>query len=139
MNTEQPVTPADSGAEQPQSATIVITMPAKVKRAIVAAWRFVCEWVSGEVIVSRSVSKGYDYLFGMAVAFMLSIVALFYSLYMQIEQNALQSKVKLLEEKAVRTREQLLRETTHSAILNKLEQRGLEMYDPQQQLTIIKE
>lgn len=143
MNDNNPITEPEEvlveSPTEPQNETIVITMPAKVKRVVMAIWDFVCSLVTGEVIIKDSVSKGYNYLFRIAFAFMFSIGALFYSLHMQITENGLRNQVKLLGEKAVRTHEQRVRVTTHSAILNTLESRNIDLSDPMEQITIIKE
>ena len=140
MSQEQPIEqfePVET-SQEPQSATIVITLPKRVKMALVSVWEFICSLFTGEVIINRSVSKGYQFLLGIAVVFLVSIWMLFFSLHRQIHENRLRTEVKLLSEKALRYREQLIRQTTHSAILNEANRRGMELYDPEEQITVIK-
>ena len=92
---------------------------------------------TGEIIVNQTVSKGYDYLFYLALLFLVSIITLFSSLHQQIKVNQLEAEVTLLHEKAVRMQEQRIKATTHSAIVNALEQRGIELYDAIEPVTII--
>ena len=131
-----PATPTptpESDVEQ-----VVITVPAKLKRAVMATVEFVRSIFTGEIILNPSISKGYDYLFYMALLFLLSIVALFSSLHMQIRENRAVEEVRLLEERALRSEEQRLRSTTHSAIVNELRERGIELYDATEPVTVIK-
>lgn len=118
---------------------LVITIPAKLKRAIVATVEFVRSIFTGEVILNPSISKGYDYLFYMAVLFLISILALFSSLHMQIRENRTAEEVRLLEERALRSEEQRLGATTHSAIVRALKERNIPLEETLEPVTIIKE
>ena len=117
---------------------VVITVPAKVKRALISIVEFFRSLFTGEIVLNPTISKGYDYLFYMALLFLLSIVALFSSLHMQIRENRAVEEVRLLEERALRSEEQRLRSTTHSAIVNELSERGIELYDATEPVTVIK-
>ena len=99
---------------------VVITVPAKLRRAVVATVEFVRSIFTGEIILNPSISKGYDYLFYLALLFLASIIALFSSLHMQIRENRTVEQVRLLEERALRSEEQRLGATTHSAIVRAL-------------------
>lgn len=118
---------------------VVITVPAKLKRAVVATVEFVRSIFTGEIILNPSISKGYDYLFYLAVLFLASIIALFSSLHMQIRENRTVEQVRLLEERALRSEEQRLGATTHSAIIRALKERNIPLEDTLEPVTIIKE
>lgn len=122
----------------PDMDQVVITVPAKVKRALISIVEFFRSLFTGEIVLNPTISKGYDYLFYMALLFLLSIVALFSSLHMQIRENRAVEEVRLLEERALRSEEQRLRSTTHSAIVNELRERGIELYDATEPVTVIK-
>ena len=118
---------------------VVITMPAKLKRALVGIWHFIRSLFTGEVVLNPSVSKGYDYLAYIAVLLLINIITLFSSLHMEIRVNQLSERVRLLSERAVRTEEQRIKATTHSSIVKALEQRGIALTDCYEPVTIIKE
>ena len=141
--TDKSTTPADVDtappAAEPDTDKVVITVPAKLKRAVVATVEFVHSIFTGEVILNPSISKGYDYLFYMAVLFLISILALFSSLHMQIRENRTVEEVRLLKERTLRSEEQRLGATTHSAIVRALKERNIPLEDSLEPVTIIKE
>lgn len=127
-------TPAEGDVDK-----VVITVPAKLRRAVVATVEFVRSIFTGEIILNPSISKGYDYLFYLALLFLASIIALFSSLHMQIRENRTVEQVRLLEERALRSEEQRLGATTHSAIVRALKERNIPLEDTLEPVTIIKE
>ena len=132
-----PATPTptpESDVEQ-----VVITVPAKLKRAVMATVEFVRSIFTGEIILNPSISKGYDYLFYLALLFLASIIFLFSSLHMQIRENRTVEQVRLLEERALRSEEQRLGATTHSAIVRELKRRNIPLEDTIEPVSIIKE
>ena len=130
-------TDTDSAPAQPEMDQVVITMPAKLKRAIVAVVNFVRSLFTGEIIINPTVSKGYDYLAYIAFLMLISIITLFSSLHMEIRENRLSEQVRLLGERAVRTEEQRVKATSHSAIVKALAERGIELNDCHEPVTII--
>lgn len=122
----------------PDTDQVVITMPARLKRALVATVNFFRSLITGEIIINPTVSKGYDYLFYIAFLLLVSIITLFSSLHMQIRENVLSEQVRLLSERAVRTEEQRVKATTHSAIVDELKRRNIPLYDCLEPVTIIK-
>jgi hypothetical protein len=116
---------------------VVITMPAKLKKAIVAVANFIRSLFTGEIIINPTVSKGYDYLAYIAFLMLISIITLFSSLHMEIRVNRLSEQVRLLGERAVRTEEQRVKATTHSAIVKALSERGIDLTDCHEPVTII--
>jgi hypothetical protein len=132
--TDTPPTPTEGDVDK-----VVITVPAKLRRAVVATVEFVRSIFTGEIILNPSTSKGYDYLFYLALLFLASIIALFSSLHMQIRENRTVEQVRLLEERALRSEEQRLGATTHSAIVRALKERNIPLEDTLEPVTIIKE
>lgn len=132
--TDTPPTPTEGDVDK-----VVITVPAKLRRAVVATVEFVRSIFTGEIILNPSISKGYDYLFYLALLFLASIIALFSSLHMQIRENRTVEQVRLLEERALRSEEQRLGATTHSAIVRELKRRNIPLEDTIEPVTIIKE
>lgn len=122
----------------PDTDQVVITMPARLKRALVATVNFFRSLITGEIIINPTVSKGYDYLFYIAFLLLISIITLFSSLHMQIRENVLSEQVRLLSERAVRTEEQRVKVTTHSAIVDELKRRNIPLYDCIEPVTLIK-
>ena len=74
----------------------------------------------------------------MAVLFLVSILSLFSSLHMQIRENRTVEEVRLLEERALRSEEQRLGATTHSAIIRALKERNIPLEDTIEPVTVIK-
>jgi hypothetical protein len=133
------VEPTDTTQPTPSDTDqVVITMPARVKRALVAVVNFFRSLITGEIIINPTVSKGYDYLFYIAFLLLVSIITLFSSLHMQIRENVLSEQVRLLSERTVRTEEQRVKATTHSAIVDELKRRNIPLYDCLEPVTIIK-
>lgn len=130
-----PVTPPTSDQDVDQ---VVITVPAKLKRAVKAVAEFTRSIFTGEIVLNPTISKGYDYLFYMAVLFLVSILSLFSSLHMQIRENRTVEEVRLLEERALRSEEQRLGATTHSAIIRALKERNIPLEDTIEPVTVIK-
>ena len=122
----------------PDTDQVGITMPARLKRALVATVNFFRSLITGEIIINPTVSKGYDYLFYIAFLLLISIITLFSSLHMQIRENVLSEQVRLLSERAVRTEEQRVKVTTHSAIVDELKRRNIPLYDCIEPVTLIK-
>lgn len=122
----------------PDTDQVGITMPARLKRALVATVNFFRSLITGEIIINPTVSKGYDYLFYIAFLLLVSIITLFSSLHMQIRENVLSEQVRLLSERAVRTEEQRVKVTTHSAIVDELKRRNIPLYDCIEPVTLIK-
>ncbi len=91
-----------------------------------AFWQF----VSGTILVREGSSEYYRYLICIAVMFFLSIVVMFTSLHLDMRYSRLERDVQLLRERSIRLQEQRYRQTTHSAIVERLQARGIDLYDP---------
>ena len=85
---------------------------------------------SGSILVREGVSKYYSYMLTIAGMFFLSIVVMFWSLHLDRRYSQLEREVQMLRERSVRLQQQRFRVTTHSAVVEQLRQRGIELYDP---------
>ncbi len=86
---------------------------------------------SGSILVRRGVSRYYPYLLTIAGVFFLSIVVMFWSLHLDMRYTRLEREVQKLRERSIRLQEQRFQRTTHSAIVEQLHARGIDLYDPQ--------
>ena len=62
--------------------------------------------------------------------FFASIVVLFWALRLDIRYARLSDEVQLLHERSIRMQEQRYLRSSHSAIVESLRERGLDLYDP---------
>ncbi|MEG1611757.1 MAG: hypothetical protein RRZ83_02080 [Alistipes sp.] len=85
---------------------------------------------SGTILVSKGSSEYYRYLIGIAAMFFLSIVVMFSALHLDMRYTQLERQVQLLRERSIRLQEQRYHQTTHSALVVRLFERGIELYDP---------
>ncbi len=90
-------------------------------------WR---QFFSGKILVNTMVRKHYRYVGIIAGMFLWSIAMLFWTLRLDIRYAQLSSEVQLLHERSIRLQEQCYRRSSHSAIVESLRERGLELYDP---------
>ncbi|WP_418982365.1 FtsL-like putative cell division protein [Alistipes sp.] len=85
---------------------------------------------SGTILVREGVSKYYPYMLSIAGMFFLSIAVMFLALHLDRKYTRLEREVQVLRERSIRLEEQRYRRTTHSAIVEELHRRGIELYDP---------
>ena len=78
---------------------------------------------SGTILVREGVSKYYPYMLSIAGMFFLSIAVMFTALRLERE-------VQILRERSIRLQEQRYSRTTHSAIVERLRERGIDLSDP---------
>lgn len=86
---------------------------------------------SGTILVREGVSRYYPYMLCIAGMFFLSIAVMFWSLHLDMRYTRLEREVQILRERSIRLQEQRYRLTTHSAVVEELQRRGIELYDPQ--------
>ncbi|MEG2240268.1 MAG: FtsL-like putative cell division protein [Alistipes sp.] len=96
------------------------------KRHLSAFWLL----FSGNILVKDGISEYYSYLICIATMFFLSIVVMFSALRLDVKYSRLEHNVQMLREKSIRLQEQRYQRTTHSAIVEQLQNRGIELYDP---------
>ena len=85
---------------------------------------------SGTILVHEGVSKYYPYMLSIAGMFFLSIAVMFTTLHLDMKYSRLEREVQILRERSIRLQEQRYRRTTHSAIVERLRERGIELTDP---------
>ncbi len=88
------------------------------------------QFLSGTILVRKDVSKYYPYMLSIAAMFFLSIIVIFWSLHLDIRYSRVESEAKRLRERSIRLEELRFRRTTHSAILSRLKERGIELCEP---------
>lgn len=98
---------------------------ARIREA--SLWR---QFFSGRILIHNMVRKHYRYIAIIAGMFLLSIAMLFWTLRLDIRYAQLNTEVQLLHERSIRLQEQCYRRSSHSAIVEALRERGLELYDP---------
>ena len=86
--------------------------------------------VSGTILVREGVSRYYPYMLCIAGMFFFSIMIMFTALHLDMRFSRLESEVQRLRERSIRLEEQRFRSTTHSAIIEELRQRGIDLADP---------
>ena len=85
---------------------------------------------SGTILVREGVSKYYPYMLTIAGMFFLSIMVMFWSLHLDMRYTRLERDVQKLRERSIRLQEQRYSRTTHSAIVERLRERGIDLSDP---------
>ncbi len=109
------------------------------KRASRHKWlRSIGLLLTGEILVRENAARFYSYASYIALMFFLSIVTLFAGLRVETKCNRLEREVELLHERSIRFKEQRYQKSSHSAIVEELERRGIELYDPLTPTNIIK-
>ena len=65
-----------------------------------------------------------------AAMFFISIFVMFTALHLDMKHSRLYREVQMLRERSTRLQEQRFRRTTHSAIVEELKRRGIDLQDP---------
>ena len=86
--------------------------------------------LTGEILIGDEMSRFYNYATYIALMFFLSIVTLFAALRLEMRRDALEREVELLHERSIRMKEQRCNLSSHSAIMQRLQERGIDLYDP---------
>ena len=108
----------------------------KAKRPRWVMW--VNSVITGDILLAEEVKRVYTLLIMLGVIFFASIATIFGSLQRDIRYRVLEKEVALLKERAIRTSEACYRQSSHSAILRKLKERGIDIEDPKTQPKILK-
>ncbi len=95
--------------------------------------------LSGNVLLLRGLTKYYGQMAIVAAMFLLSIIVMFWSLHLDMQYNSLVRDVQLLRERSIRFQEVRFSRCSHSAIVEELERRGIDLVDPTTPATVIKE
>ncbi len=95
------------------------------RRRASALWQL----FSGSILVREGSAEYYRYLICIAAMFFLSIVVMFSALHLDMRYSRVEREVQLLRERSIRLEEQRYRRTTHSAVVERLRERGIELQD----------
>jgi bisphosphoglycerate-dependent phosphoglycerate mutase len=98
----------------------------------------VLSFFTGDILTTSKMQKLYKYMWIVAGIYFASILAILVSLQLDINCATLQREVVFLEERDIRTSEECSDHASHSAILRKVKERGLNYYDPKGVPTTIK-
>ena len=105
----------------------------------VPQWVYKVErFLTGDILLAEQADRIYSLLTLLGVIFLASIFTIFGTFQQDVRCNKLKKEVSMLKERAIRTSEERIRHTSHSAILSKLKERGIEIEDPKQTPTILK-
>ena len=85
---------------------------------------------SGSILQHSSVTQHYGHLIAIAVASLVSIMVMFAALYADMKYSRLEREVQLMRERSIRLREQLYQRTTHAAVVEELQKRGINLQEP---------
>ena len=88
------------------------------------------QFFTGTILVREGVSRSYPYMLCMAVMLFASIFVMFMALRLDMRHTELEREVQKLRERSIRLEEERFRTTTHSAIVERLRQRNIPLYDP---------
>lgn len=94
--------------------------------------------ITGDILLAEEVQRVYTLLTMLGIIFFASIATIFGALHRDLRCKQLETEVARLKERAIRTSEECHRHSSHSAILRKLEERGIEIEDPKTQPKILK-
>lgn len=93
---------------------------------------------TGEILLAEEAKRVYNLLTILGVIFLTSIFTIFGAFQQDWQCNKLQKEVALLKERAIRTSEACIQHTSHSAILGKLKERGINIEDPKNSPIVLK-
>ena len=88
------------------------------------------QFFTGTILVREGVSRSYPYMLCMAVMLFASIFVMFMALRLDMRHTELEREVQKLRERSIRLEEERFLTTTHSAIVERLRQRNIPLYDP---------
>ena len=108
----------------------------KTKRSRWSRW--INGVITGDILLVNEVKRVYTLLTILGVIFFASIATMFASLHSDLQRNKLEKELMMLKERAIRTSERCYQHSSHSAILRKLQECGIEISDPKTQPKILK-
>lgn len=94
---------------------------------------------TGGILRQEWFAGNYRYPLIIAAVFLVSIAVMFWSLTLDMTLSQTERDVRLLRERAVRVAEERNRHTSHSAIVQKLKERGIELHDPEEPNIVVKQ
>lgn len=114
---------SDGGEDQPAEGE----QPKRRQR-----FKLIREFMLGTILNNSLVRENYRYVIIFACLLFFSIVMLFTSLGTYLRYVKLEDEVRLLRERSIRMNEERYEESSHTAIVNKLRERGINLADPQE-------
>lgn len=132
---DQPITepePADGEDEAESAATDAEGEGERSSVPVRERFKLLRQIVLGTILNADSVRENYRYAILIAVMLFLSIVMLFSSLGSYLRYTKLEDEVHLMRERAIRMSEQRYEQSSHSAIVRRLNERGIHLKDPQE-------
>lgn len=124
----------DSGSDGAREAESEDSDSEESEKAMTRRERFrlIRQIVLGTILNADSVRENFRYAIGLAVMLFASIFMLFTSLNLYLRYMKLEREVHLLRERAIRMSEQKYENSSHSAIVRRLRERGIDLQDPQE-------
>jgi hypothetical protein len=92
---------------------------------------------SGNILVNKSVADNYRYFIAIAVMCFISIAVMFMVLYADLNYSRLERDLQLVRERSIRLQEQLYSRTTHAAVKQELQRRGIPLQDPNKATEVV--
>lgn len=93
--------------------------------------------LSGTIVLRSGVGEYYRYAICIAAMFLLSIFSIFNALRLDMRFTRTERETQLLRERSIRLQERRYQRTTHSAVVEALRARGIDLYEPLTETEII--
>ena len=105
------------------------------KRAVAKRQRsrfggMVVKVITGDILLNERFKKVYTLLIVLGVIFFTSMATIYASFHSDLKRSKLQREVLRKKERAIRMNEECARYSSHSAIVRRLQERGIEIEDP---------
>lgn len=107
-----------------------------------ASYRGFLRWIrhalTGEILITNEVQQLYNAVTVLGIVYLLAIFAMFASFHRAQQYEELQQEVVLLREEAIYSIRNRHLESSHSKILERLKESGVDIQDPYSQPKILK-
>ncbi|MBR3678378.1 MAG: hypothetical protein IKL60_05700 [Alistipes sp.] len=107
-----------------------------------ASYRGFLRWIrhalTGEILITNEVQQLYNAVTVLGIVYLLAIFAMFASFHRAQQYDELQQEVVLLREEAIYSIRNRHLESSHSKILERLKESGVDIQDPYSQPKILK-
>ena len=107
-----------------------------------ASYRGFLRWIrhalTGEILITNEVQQLYNAVTVLGIVYLLAIFAMFASFHRAQQYDELQQEVVLLREEAIYSIRNRHLESSHSKILERLNESGVDIQDPYSQPKILK-
>jgi hypothetical protein len=85
---------------------------------------------TGDILLAKEATRVYNFMILLGVIFLASIFTMFRAFQKELEYSKLQEEVTLLKEERTQTLSTRIKNSSHSAICNKLKEHNIELEDP---------